>query len=69
MNVHHQQDDTTGLVTLIVRCLIGMLILAALAAAIFIFTGCAYTITPDGARSFTLDGPGAVRAIEIIAEK
>lgn len=69
MNIHHQQDDTEGLVTLIVRILSTALVLLLLTAAAMIFSGCSFTLAPDGSTSATLDAEGALRAIEIIAEK
>lgn len=69
MNIHHQQDNTAGLITLLVRIFIGALALAAALVTTCIVTGCSYTMYPDGSSAFHLDGAKTVRAIEILAEK
>lgn len=69
MNMHHQQDDTSGIVTLIVRSLAGALVVLLIAAAALVLTGCSFTRSVDGSTTATLDAAGALRAIEIIAEK
>jgi len=64
MNIHHQQDDTSGLITIIVRCLVGVLLLAAAIATSLITTGCtalpirATLDTPYG--TITRDAKGAI---------
>lgn len=40
-----------------------------LAAVVLTLTGCTLTVSPDGSRTYSLDGTSTLRAIEIIETK
>jgi len=46
-----------------------LLLLAVLVLAVICSTSCTLTIGPDGAKSFSIDGTQAARAIEILSDK
>jgi hypothetical protein len=48
------------------RLLLDLLMAILLFVAVVLLTGCQLTITPDGSKSVTLDGPSL---IQILAEK
>jgi hypothetical protein len=43
--------------------------LPLIAWALFLFTSCTVTVSPDGSKSATVDAPTILRALEVIAEK
>ena len=46
-----------------------LLLIAVIVIAVMCVTSCTLTIDENGAKSFSLDGPQAVRAIEILNQK
>lgn len=68
--MNHDLQDPEGCSTREALAIISKLLLIAfIVIAVMCATGCTLTIDENGAKSFSLDGPQAIRAIEILNQK